>query len=113
MIKNIFNNKKGHVQKLILIILVAFAILLIPIGIYASENTTTVDDISEQPLDETVDDIVVEEPLIEEEIVSNETEVGKPCGGELSRNREQYPHRSCRSLFNRSNTTIIQSNQKK
>jgi len=86
---NIFNDKKGRVQKLILIILVTLAIFLIPIGIYASENTTNVDDnsVSEQPLDETVDDIVVVEPIIEEEFF-NETIVEEQIVNESSNETE-------------------------
>lgn len=68
MIKNIFNNKKGRVQKLILIIFLVLLIFLIPIGIYAFENTANVDDNSvfEQPFEEIVDDVVENQPIEEE-----------------------------------------------
>ena len=40
MIKNIFNDKKARIQKLILIILIGVLIFLIPITLHASENAT-------------------------------------------------------------------------
>lgn len=85
MIKNIFDDKKGRVKKFIIIFLLIIFIFLIPLGIYASENTTNVDDnsVSEQPPEEIMDNNLIEEPIIEipneiveeipEEVVVNET----------------------------------------
>jgi len=69
MIRKIFYDKKGRIRKFIIVFLVTIFIFLIPLGIYASENTTNVDDnsVSEQPLEEIVDNVVVGAPPIEEE----------------------------------------------
>jgi len=70
---NLFKDKKGRVQKLILIFLLAIIILLIPVGIYADNATNTDDNSSsKQPLEELVSDIIEQEEIIENE-TSNET----------------------------------------
>ena len=115
MMKNIFNNKQGRLQKLILIILITLSIFLIPIGIYASENTTNVDDnsASEQPLEETVDDVVVEEaghtPLQNPEVeTSNETVEENPTSEEPPETNETVIEESSNETEVDFNETVVE-----
>ena len=96
MIKDIFNDKKGRVQKLILIILIALAIFLVPIGIYASENAG--DPPLQNPEGEIsseteiipgpeINETVVDKPVNETQTETNETVVD-PMKTELSNETE-------------------------
>jgi len=107
MIRNIFNDKRGRVKKLIILLFTTIFIFLILLGIYAAENLTNLDSnsisefpphpkeiinnslieklISEAPkeiIEEIPEEIVTNETIIE--AVVNETEVIENITGEFN-----------------------------
>ncbi len=101
---NLFKDKRGRIQKIILIFLIAIIILLIPVGIYASENATSTKDnsSSKQPLKEIVSD-VVEQDLIEKQ-TSNEKEIPEPEINETLKESLEKTSKN-ESIINEDNST--------